>query len=169
MPRFQPEEIFRQLNEHGVAYVLIGGLAATLHGSPLRTGDADICPATDQQTLERLAKALQHMEARLRTPEAPGGLPFPCDAAFLRRVELLNLTTRYGDLDLSFRPSGTRGYEDLKVSAVKVDLEGLIVPTAALADVIRSKEAAGREKDRHALPTLRALLARIEEDIDPSS
>ena len=66
-----------------VDYVLIGGLAATLHGSPLRTGDADICPASDAENLERLAVALIEMEAKIRSADAPGGLAFTCDATFL--------------------------------------------------------------------------------------
>ena len=98
------------------------------------------------------------MEARIRSADAPGGLPFTCDAKFLQNVELLNLTTRFGDLDLSYRPAGTTGFEDLEKSAVSVDLEGTIVPVAALEDIIRSKEAAGRAKDAAALPTLRTLL-----------
>ena len=158
MPRFDPEAILQLLERHEVRYVLIGGLAATLHGSPLRTGDADICPAATPDNLERLAAALREMEARIRSADAPGGLPFTCDAKFLQNVELLNLTTRFGDLDLSYRPAGTTGFEDLEKSAVSVHLEGTIVPVAALEDIIRSKEAAGRAKDAAALPTLRTLL-----------
>lgn len=98
--------------------------------------------------------------ARIRTADADG-LPFACDAVFLRQVKLLNLTTRFGDLDLSFEPSGTRGYSELAPNCVRYDLgEGLVVPVAALEDIIRSKEAANREKDRQALPTLRLLLER---------
>lgn len=57
-------------------------------------------------------------------------------------------------------PSGTSGYEDLVRSAVWMRLEDVDIPVASLADVIRSKEAAGREKDRAMLPTLRQLLGR---------
>ena len=57
MPRFQPEAILRVLLRHRVDFVLIGGVAATLHGSNLRTGDLDICPARDPANLERLAGA----------------------------------------------------------------------------------------------------------------
>ena len=158
MPRFQPEEIFRVLAHHRVDYVLIGGLAATLHGSNLRTGDADICPARKGENLERLASALVEMGAHIRTPDVPEGLPFSCDSEFLSKVQLLNLTTRFGDFDISFQPSGTSGYEDLLRTMVQYDLEGLIVPVASLEDVIRSKEAAGRAKDLQQLPTLRLLL-----------
>jgi len=150
------------LERNRVDYVLIGGLAATLHGSPLRTGDADICPASDDENLERLARALIEMEAKIRSVDAPGGLAFTCDAKFLKSIELLNLVTYFGDLDISFRPSGTTGYSELAASAQRFDLEGLIVPVASLADIIRSKESADREKDRQMLPTLRTLLNRTK-------
>ena len=162
MPRFRPEEMFRTLEAHGVRYLLIGGLAATLHGSPLRTGDADICPAKDAANLERLARALEAMDARIRAPDAEAGVRFACDARFLAGVELLNLTTRFGDLDIAFRPAGTGGYDDLLQGAERYDLEGLVVPVASLPDVIRSKKAANRPKDHAALDTLQELLRRRE-------
>jgi hypothetical protein len=160
MPRFDPVSMLSVLERNQVDYVLIGGLAATLHGSPLRTGDANICPASDPDNLERLAAALVEMGAKIRSVDAPDGLEFACDATFLRSAELLNLVTQYGDLDISLRPSGTTGFEKLERSAKRFDLEGLIVPVASLSDIIRSKESADREKDRQSLPTLRTLLKR---------
>jgi hypothetical protein len=75
---------------------------------------------------------------------------------------VLNLSTRAGHLDLSYLPSGTAGYSDLAERAERLDLgDGLAAPVAALEDVIRSKEAAGRDKDRIVLPALRTLLAEI--------
>lgn len=164
MALFQPREIFATLNEHEVGYVVIGGLAATLHGSPLPTRDAVICPSQDEANLERLAAALREMGARIRTPDADEGVSFACDAVFLRQMKLLNLTTRFGDLDISFEPSGTGGYEDLHQGAITAELRGgLVVPLASLEDIIRSKEAANREKDRQTLPTLRLLLEKTRE------
>lgn len=78
----------------------------------------------------------------------------------LERTDLLNLTTRFGDLDLAFEPHGTRGYEDLRRRAKELEIRGVTVVVADLSDVIRSKEAAGREKDRLTLPTLRRIQAR---------
>lgn len=159
MPRFDPEKILRTLVSNQVAFLVIGGVAATLHGSNLRTGDVDICPSREPSNLERLSSALRDLEARVRTEGVPDGLPFDPDASFLARVQLLNLTTRFGDFDLSFQPSGTTGFDDLWKNRVTFDLDGLRVEVASLADIIRSKEAAGRQKDQEALPTLRALLA----------
>ena len=61
---------------------------------------------------------------------------------FLARVDLLNLVTRLGDVDLSFTPSGTSGFDDLSRHAVRIDIRGTTIAVASLADVIRSKEAA---------------------------
>lgn len=163
MVAFQPEELLRRLEAHGVRYVVIGGIGATLHGSPLVTRDADICPAADAANLASLAAALQDLGARIRTPHAADGVPFACDVAFLAEASLLNLTTRLGDLDIAFEPAGTGGYVDLATRAVRFDLgEGLEVAVASLPDIIRSKEAADRPKDRAALPTLRLLLERLK-------
>ena len=75
-------------------------------------------------------------------PDSPAGIRFPHDGAFLANVELLNLVTRYGDLDLTFRPAGTGGFADLARQAKQVTIRGVGVSVAALEDVIRSKEAA---------------------------
>lgn len=155
---FDPEALLRALERHEVRYVLIGGVAAALHGSPYVTTDLDITPARNRRNLARLAAALEEVDARVRAPGTPGGLPFDRSAPMLARVSVLNLTTRYGDLDLSFEPSGTAGYEDLRRGAVAVKLRGLPLMVASLADIIRSKEAADREKDRMVLPVLRRLL-----------
>lgn len=161
MAELQADELFACLDRHGVEYVLIGGLAAVLHGSPLPTVDADICPSTHSENLKRLASALQELDARIRTPDTAEGVPFPRDATFLSQVVLLNLMTRAGDLDLSFTPAGTAGYADLVVRARPVAVHGVPIQVASLEDVIRSKEAANRPKDQRVLPTLRQLLAEI--------
>jgi len=160
---FQPLEMFRVLARHDVRYVLIGGIAATLHGSPLTTGDVDICPSTEPSNLERLAAALNEMCARIHSDREPDGVAFVADATFLERAEVWNLVTQFGRLDISYRPTGTQGYEDLERDAVGFELDNVEVQAASLADVIRSKEAAGRERDRQVLPTLRRLLERLDE------
>lgn len=139
-------------------------LAATIHGSPLTTVDADICPADDRENLERLARALREMGAQLRSEDSlglvnggPVGVSFECTAELLAGREILELLTRSGELDVVFKPAGCSGFADLDTRAVSVPLGGVSVRVASLADVIRSKEAADRPKDRRALPLLRQL------------
>ncbi len=146
------------LERHGAKYIVIGGLAAALHGSSHVTFDVDITPAADGDNLQRLSAALGEMDARVRAVGHPGGLEFLHDGRSLSRAGVWNLITHFGELDLSFVPTGTEGYEDLRRDSVVVDLRGVTVRVASLADVVRSKEAAGRPKDLLALPTLRRLL-----------
>jgi hypothetical protein len=161
---FDPVAVLRVLVERDVDFVVIGGIAARLRGAPLLTQDVDITPATDRPNLERLAPALSELEARLRTAPEPEGVPFPFDPALLESERVWTLTTRFGDLDLVVSPAGTKGYTDVVRDAdelrVATDPE-LIVKVASLVDVIRSKEAAGREKDRAVLPMLRRTLEEM--------
>lgn len=157
---FDPRAILTTLDRHGVRYVLIGGVAATIHGSPHVTFDVDIAPERSPENLAALARALEELGARIRVEGDPEGLAFDASRQMLERTEILNLVTRHGALDITFVPSGTRGYPDLKRAAREVDVDGVAVLVAALEDVVRSKEAAGREKDRLVLPTLRRLLER---------
>jgi hypothetical protein len=161
MTVLEPEALFGCLERHGVEYVLIGGLAAVLHGSPLPTLDADICPSRTPENLERLAAALDELDARIRAADTPAGVPFPRVARFLSSVDLLNLTTRAGDLDIAFVPAGGAGYGSLAPRAHQMRVRNINIPVAALEDVIRSKEAADRPKDRRSLPVLRQLLDEI--------
>ena len=154
------------LREAGVRFVLVGGMAAILYGDVGVTVDRDIVPEREPENLDRLAGALRTLDARIRTEGVPQGLAFDCSGRFLRNLapdSILNLTTQAGDLDLTFRPSGTGGYADLRLDAIEIEAaEGVRILVASLADVIRSKEAAGREKDRAVLPRLRRLLDRID-------
>jgi hypothetical protein len=155
---FKPQDIFATLDRHGVRYVLIGGMAAILYGSPNITNDVDIVPQEGPDNLERLSAALDALNARIRAAGEGSGVPFRHDGVSLAQVPIWNLVTDFGDLDITFVPSGTRGYDDLVREARAIALHRIQVPVASLADVIRSKEAAGRAKDRLVLPVLRRLL-----------
>lgn len=157
---FQPAKILALLDKHQVAYVLIGGYAAQLHGSTLPTTDIDVTPATSADNLERLAAALRELSAGIRVDDLAEGLPFDTSAEALAGMRMLNLRTRYGDLDLTFEPAGTAGYDDLARTATPRAIAGISVQVASLADIIRSKQAAARPKDLHALPELERLAHR---------
>ena len=145
------------LERHRVQYVVVGGYAAELHGSLRRTVDIDVVPRTTADNLDRLAAALRELQATIRTDDLPGGLPFSPSGEAMVGKTMLNLVTLHGELDLNFTPSGTAGYEDLRTAATTFDVGRVQVQVASLADVIRSKTAAGRPKDFDALPELHQL------------
>jgi predicted nucleotidyltransferase len=163
-PELAPERMLTVLREHGVRFVLVGGFAAVIYGSPYLTTDVDVVPEWSKENLERLSAALESMHVRVWTASEPAGLAFNHDAASLAGADMWNLVTDHGRLDLMFVPSGTAGYEDLSRDAVHLKILGVDVDVASLADVIRSKEAAGREKDRVVLPVLRRILDEAGED-----
>lgn len=157
-PVLDAESILAVLNHHRVAYVVVGGYAPELHGSARPT--VDVVPATGADNLGHLAAALHDLGARIRTDSNPGGLPFSTSAETLRGMTMLNLVTAHGELDLTFTPSGTAGYDDLVRDASDHRVGAVTVAVESLDDVIRSKTAAGRLKDLRALPELKLLAAR---------
>lgn len=164
---FDPTPILEALVAREVQFVVIGGFAARLHGSPLPTEDVDITPAMTPDNLSRLLQALRDLGARVRHPDLPEGLPFAHDATSLAGSVFWNLTTAHGDLDLSFTPPGTTGYGSLAPEAVRLRIGAVEVAIASLADIVRSKAAANRPKDQRALPVLRELLAQQRERRKP--
>jgi hypothetical protein len=158
LPEFDPKPMLAALNEHGVRYIVIGAIAAIAQGYPLNTGDLDVTPARDPENLERLARALRSLEARLRVPADANGVEFPIEPTYLGDVDSPTFVTKHGDLDVLFAPAGTRGFADLRRSSVTVQIAGGEAEMAALLDVIRMKEASGRPKDLAQLPALRQTL-----------
>jgi len=159
---FSPVELLGVLVEHGVDFILIGGLGATVHGSPYATVDVDIVPRRDRNNLKSLSNALRAIDARVYV-SADETLRFEHDGASLADSTVWNLATAFGGLDITYFPAGTTGYSDLAERSQSIDVGGVVVRVAALEDIIRSKEAANREKDRVVLPALRRLLERSSE------
>jgi hypothetical protein len=160
---FQPERILEMLTRHGVEFVAIGGFAASLQGSPFPTDDVDITPKATSDNLAKLSAALKELGARVRTQDAPEGLPFDHDADSLAAARVWNLVTPFGWVDISFEPSGTAGFDDLVRDAIDYDIDGTAIQVASLADIVRSKQAANRPKDQRVLPVLREILAAESE------
>jgi len=152
--------ILRVLIEHDVRYVLIGGQAATAHGSPSVTQDIDICYERSVGNIERLVAALRGLNAHLRGVDP--SLPFQLDAETFRMSDSFTFTTDLGDLDCLGTPAGTEGYRDLSANATAMDFDGFEVAVVSLDDLIRMKRAAGRAKDRVELEILGALREEIE-------
>lgn len=155
-PSLNPAAIVATLNRHHVRYVVIGAFAAIAQRAPIpATRDIDLTPEASQGNLARLSRALTDLGARIRTEAVPEGLPFRHDATSLAAAEVWNLVCADGEFDISFHPSGfAGGYAELTVNAHRLLVGEVEVAVADLADVIRSKESAGRPKDLRVLPLL---------------
>lgn len=152
---FSAGSLLRALVEGRVRFVVIGGLAAQAHGSPLITEDLDICFDLERDNLERLASVLADLTAIRRG--LPDGVVAPVDARALRSGDMFTLRTRFGDLDLLARPDPALDYASLASRAIAFEYEGLAILMASLDDIIAMKRAAGRPKDLLAIEHLAAL------------
>jgi hypothetical protein len=134
---------------------MIGGLAARLRGSPSITDDMDICYARDDANLEKLARALRDLRARLRG--APDDVPFILDAKTLKAGDHFTFTTREGPLDCLGTPAGVTGFDALNRTATTMKIGGANVRVASIDDLLTMKLAAGRPKDLAEAEILGAL------------
>lgn len=168
-PPLQSGALFRLLDRHGVRYVVVGGLAGTVHGSTRVTFDIDLVPEWTDANLERLAAALREAGGTLHRRGDDDPVELAIDAATLGGFEVSTWRTRLGDIDLILgTPTARRGtlagYEALAERAHARDVFGVTILVADLDDVIESKQAMAREVDLVALPELYRLRERIEKD-----
>ena len=155
-PHFDPLSALRVLLRHEVEFVVIGGMAGRVWGSPSVTNDLDICYSRTESNLARLSSALLELEANLRGVDDP--VPFTPDVPTLFAGDAFTLTTSAGFLDVMATVGGVVGFDELQRTAEPVELADLVVPIASLLDLIRMKRAAGRPKDLIEIEVLGAVL-----------
>jgi hypothetical protein len=151
----QFKTLLSALQSKDVAYVIIGGVAATLHGSARVTYDLDVVYERSPENLHRIISALTSFKPYLRG--APPGLPFKFDFETLRRGMNFTFTTSEGPIDLLGELSGIGSYESVARHAVDAQLFGSTVHFLDLDALITSKRAAGRAKDLEAIAELEAI------------
>ena len=143
---FDPAAIMRQLLDHQVDVVLIGGLAMTVHGSAYVTRDLDLCYRRTPANIAALAAALAPLHPYMRG--APPGLPFRFDPPTIQAGLNFTLTTDCGDLDLLGEVAGVGNDEQVFAQSEQKELYGLNLRVLSLDSLIASKKAAGRQKDQ---------------------
>ena len=151
--------LFTALHTTGVEYIVVGGVAATVHGSSRLTQDVDICYARTDANLDRLVRALRPLKPYLRG--VPRGLPFQWSAATLRAGLNFTLTTAAGDIDLLGEITGGGTYNDMIDHTITVILFSHETKCLNLEWLIATKRAAGRPRDLEAIAELEALSEEI--------
>ncbi len=133
---------------HEVAYVVIGGVAAQVHGHRRTTMDLDLTPDPDTENLRRLSAALEDLEAEPADPDLTQGEISAVDPERLALAAIVPpLMTRHGQVHILKEPKGARSFEQLLDAALVVEIDGIEVAIASLDDLIRMKRAAGRPGD----------------------
>jgi predicted nucleotidyltransferase len=149
-------QVIPSLVNAGVEFIIVGGVAASAHGSARSTEDLDIVYRRTEENIERLVQALAPYQPYLRG--APPGLPFRWDEKTIRNGLNFTLTTSLGALDLLGEITGGGGYDDLLPHAVRFPLFGVECFCLGLERLIQVKRAAGRPKDFEAIAELEAIL-----------
>ena len=157
------QRLLTVLQSAGVEFIIIGGFAATAHGSAYVTVDLDVVYSRTTENVTRLTTALMPLQPYLRG--APPGLPFRFDPETVKRGLNFTLTTDAGDLDLLGEATGGGNYDALFPHTEVRDIFGLHCRFVNLPTLIQLKRAAGRRKDLERIAELEVLL---KESVEPS-
>jgi len=139
-----------------VEFIIVGGAAATAHGSARLTRDLDIVYRRTSENILRLVRALTSCEPYPR--DAPAGLPFVWSERTIQNGLNFTLSTTLGALDLFGEIIAGGTYEDLRPSSIKLQLYGVECFCIGLERLIQVKRATGRPKDLEVVAELEAIL-----------
>jgi hypothetical protein len=147
--------LLQRLCDADIDFVIVGGFAATLHGSSLVTRDLDVCAILSGENVEKLRHALRDLKPAHRlTSQKISFLDNPEPGALIRN---LYLRTDLGPVDILSSILGVGEFERVRATSIQVELFGRTCRIISLDDLIQAKEALGREKDLLAAKELRAV------------
>ena len=153
-------EIVQLFSSLEVDFIVVGGLAAIVHGSPRLTQDVDVVYSRTPDNLQRIVDALRPHEPYLRG--APPGLPFLWDVRTLKNGLNFTLRTKLGDIDLLGEIVGGGRYENLLPHSREMPMFGIRAKVLGLDKLIEVKRAAGRPKDFEAIAELEAIREELK-------
>lgn len=156
--------LLKPLVEHGVEFVLIGGMAGIARGSNYPSFDLDVAYSRDRANVKRLVSALEEIGVRLRG--VPADLPFLLDEKTIENGANFTFVTPHGDLDVLADVAGIRSFEDLSRESEEREVFGLQVRVASLDHLISMKRAANRPKDKNMLEEYLVLAERLRQLAD---
>jgi hypothetical protein len=147
--------LLQRLCDADIDFVIVGGFAATLHGSSLVTRDLDVCAILSNENVEKLREALRDLQPTHRmTPQKLSFLDNPDPGVEVRN---LYLRTDLGPVDVLSSILGVGDFDRVRAASIQVELFGRSCRVISLDDLIRAKEALGRDKDLLAAKELRAV------------
>ncbi|MBX3416905.1 MAG: hypothetical protein KF851_04830 [Pirellulaceae bacterium] len=153
-------DLLVELERAGVEFILIGGLAAVVHGSSRATVDVDVVYRRSRENMERLVSALQPFAPYLRG--VPPGLPFRFDLETLESGLNFTLITQIGDIDLLAEVPGNGTWETLEKYSKEIEIFGAKSRVISLPKLIELKIASGRPKDIEAIAELQAIQRNVD-------
>ena len=153
MVEFEPA--IKSLTESKVDFVIVGGVAISIHSTGYITRDIDFCYSRTTKNLTRIISAFASFKPRLRG--FPEDLPFVWDERTLQSGTNFTLKTTIGDIDLLGEIAGVGDYQAVKKESILTTVYDCNVRVLTLEGLIKAKRAAGRTKDLLVLPELEAL------------
>lgn len=147
--------LLRTLVEHGVDFIIVGGVSAVLHGAPVTTFDLDLVHSRTPGNISRLLSALNDLDAYYRGQGDRRLSPNPSHLASPGHQLLM---TGFGPLDLLGTIGRERSYEDLFEHTTELSVSGLHLRVLNLETLIEVKEEVGHEKDKAVVPILKRTL-----------
>ncbi len=151
-------DILKRLRNHGVEFVVVGGMAGVLHGSSMVTEDVDVCAPLSRENVVKILAALADLHPSFRmNPQRP---PLPDNPERLAGFKNLYLVTDLGQIDFLSEITGLGTYAQVFHQSVEVEIEGVICHILDLDALIRAKKALGRTKDLRVAAELEAIRQR---------
>jgi hypothetical protein len=154
------DRLLELLLDHGVEFVVVGGVAAVLHGSTLLTRDLDICVPPGSESFLKIQAALVQLNPRVRS--GPGLIPLSLDAAQAQRLRNLYISTDEGRLDCLGYVDGVGDFDAVLRESIKIELGRHSCRVLGIDGLIRAKEAIGRPRDQQSIKELKAIRERTE-------
>ncbi|HSE18267.1 MAG TPA: hypothetical protein VLB46_14515 [Pyrinomonadaceae bacterium] len=147
--------LLRLLVENNVEFIIVGGAAATAHGSARLTFDLDVVYGRSTENITRIVHALGPIKPYLRG--APPGLPFDWSVPTIQKGLNFTLVTTLGSLDLLGEIVGGGGFEQLRTETIEIKIAGVNCLCLNLERLIVVKRAAGRPKDLEVVAELQQI------------
>ena len=156
--------IFKKLNELNIDYLVVGGLAVNFHGIPRMTYDIDLMISLREENIKKLVAQLERWGCRSRIPV--DAKDFADDKKRnqwilekgMKALNFYSETLPVGEVDIVIE--SPIPYNELKDRAVKIEVEGTMIPVVAIRDLIELKVQAGRKQDLSDVEHLKRVLEK---------